>query len=385
MINYKNIIFMAFAFFAVIFTAAIPEAFKPYSLADLILIALAPILIIYYNKKIILFLIFGLLTFLLVTLFARIREFNVSEITSISLILKWAGVVFVYYAITKNIKPKINILIFITLLQLIVMVSVLFDIKPLPESYYGGSSGVFQASADGGYYILCMLGVFLHLFKINKSKLIYFNIFISLITLLLIDSRFGTILGFLAVIYNLFLVAGGRIISIILFAFLSLLLIFDIISIPHKLSELLFNTGGIGDLFGSDVSMLIRLNNFDEAFKMSDYWTIFFGNGGKFFQLMAVNFYNDNVSLDNTYLYLILSFGIVGLFVFYIIFISKNGLSMGNRGALTFLILAFPLMQDVFSNSFNLLTLGITVAIDTILYKYYYQRKIYEERQKHYG
>ena len=380
MVVFKKIIFMVIILLSVTFSSAIPDALKPYSLADLFIIALSPLLIIYYNKKIVLVMIFGLVAFLMSSLFGSLRGFNVSEITSASLIAKWAGMLFLYYAITNNIKPSLNILRFITILQIIVLVSVYFDIKPLPENYYGGASGVFKASADGGYYILCLLGVFLHVSGINKSKIVYLNIIIASTTLILIDSRFGAILGFSALTYNLIFVSGTRISTLLMVALFIILFSFDIISLSHKLTQLLFNSGGVGDLLDKDVSLLIRIYNFDEAFKMSDYWTTFIGNGGKFFQLTSVIFFDDNVSLDNSYLYIFLSYGIIGILIFYIVFVSEIGLGLGRRGAFAFLALTFPFMQDVFSNSFNLLTFGITVAIDTILYKYFHEIKYFEGR-----
>ena len=372
----KNIIFMVFVLMSVIFSSAIPDLLKPYSLADIIILAMSPMLIFYYNKKIFIYLICGLVTFQLSSLFGRLREFNVSELTSASLIAKWAGVLFVYYAITKNIRPSINLLIFITILQILVLISVFFDIKPFQHSYYGGSSGVFQASADGGYYILCFLGVFLHVARLNKSKIIYLNIFLASFSLLLIDSRFGAILGFVALTYSLLMVSGIRLIAILLFSFFLVLFTFDIVSLPLKLSELLTHSVGIRTLSGSDISLSIRIYNFDEALRMSDYWTPFIGNGGKFFGLTSTNFFDGNMSLDNSYLYLFLSFGIVGILIFYIIFISEIGLNLGRRGIFSFFALTFPLMQDVFSNSFNLLTFGIIVAFDTILYKHFYEMRV---------
>ena len=153
----------------------------------------------------------------------------------------------------------------------------------------------------------------------------------------------------------------------------SFLLIFDLIAIPPKLSGVILNSFNFRDFLDSDLSLMIRVANFEEAIKLSDAWTVFFGNGGKFFQLSSTVFFDENTSLDNTYLYLLLSFGLVGIFVFYLFFMSNTGMRIGGRGSLTFVALAFPILQDVFSNSFNLLTLSIVMAFDTVLYRHLYE------------
>jgi len=353
-------------YFGVLFFAAIPSAIAPYSISDIILISLSTLSLFNLNKIGTLYIFCAIIWFIVSSFLGEIRGVETSAVTGLSLGLKWAGAFNIYIFLVSKADSKWPIFKTLTILQMLVLVSLLTNTRPFPGNFYSGTNGVFQASADGGYYLICSLGLFLNLYKIYASRLILFNILISLVSLILVDSRVGSILGALVLIYYLLSSNKTRPIILFLSIILYVCFYFQLISIPTKIDLLISRLNDPIQLIENDLSMLIRINNFANAFDMTSIASYFLGNGAKFYKLGGNYFFEQNNSLDNSYLYLFLSFGIPGLILFYLVFLSDYGFNIKKRGIFCFLCLAFPLMQDTFSNSFSLLGLSIFLAIDTI-------------------
>lgn len=351
----------------VLFYPAIPPVIYPYSIADAFLMALSTFSVLFARKSGMLFVYVAIFWFSISSILGSIQGFDTSIITAMSLGLKWAGALTLYFLLTSKKFSTHCIVYAITFVQIFVLLSLLVDIRPFADSYYSGSNGIFQSSADGGFYLLCSLGFFLNAYKAQPTKLNALNIFISTLSLFLVDSRFAAGMAGAVLFYQAIANRKLRHLLCLSVFLVSILVIFDVIAIPPKLY--FFN--GVKNTISStssDLSMLIRVNNFVSAFDMTSLMGYLVGNGAGFFKL-NVNylFFDQNYSLDNSYIYLFLSFGIPGFVIFILIFISSNGFRMGSRGSLTFLSLTFPLMQDCFSNSFCLLALAIYLSLDTLI------------------
>ncbi len=355
--------------FGVLFYAAIPPTIYPYSIADIFLVGLSVFSVFFVRKLGMAYVYLAILWFNFSSILGNLQGFDTSFITATSLGLKWAGALTLYFFLTSKLHPNFFIIKSITVAHIFVLVSLLTNSKLFPDTYYSGNNGIFQSSADGGFYLLCYLGFLLNAYKIIPTKLIALNIVISSLSLFLVDSRFAAALGGVVLFYYIITNKSLRFLIFFIVLFISISVYFDVLSIPHKL-YFFNNFDSPLTSTASDMSMLIRVNNFISAFDMTSSLGYLVGNGAGFFKMNVINlFFDQNYSLDNSYIYLLLSFGAPGLILFLLIFMSRQGFSMGRRGALTFLPLSFSLVQDCFSNSFCILALAIFLSVDTMISK----------------
>lgn len=354
-------------FFAVsaLFSAAIPPATTPISFADIILLSLSIFSVIYFKKRGMIWAYFAMMWFIVSSSIGGLRGIEASIITGMSLGLKWIGALTLFFFLSKNTRSTSIAVKTISLVQILILVSLITGMRPFSDDYYNGFNGVFQASADGGFYLICSLGFFLVLHKADPSKFNGFNVLISSLALLMVDSRFGVLLGSLVVVYYLVRSGSGRVSAFVFFAIVLIGIVFEVLPLPSKIQVLLGEINNPIGLIGSDISMLIRFNNFSNAFEFTSLFGYLVGNGGKFFQLNYFKFFEDNYSLDNSYIYILLSFGLPGLVLFCMVFLSRQGFNILGRGPLTFVVLSFAFMQDVFSNSFCLISLSLFSAVLT--------------------
>ncbi len=352
-----------------LFFAAIPPSIKPISIADLVLVSSSIFSVFYINRKGMVWAYLATVWFILSSSIGGLRGIEASMLTGVSLGLKWVGALTLYFVLLKNSQSISRTVKTLSFVHIIILVSLIADIRPFSDIYYSGFNGVFQASADGGFYLLCSVGFFLELHKSNPSKFNAFNLIISSLALLMVDSRYGVLLGALVIIYYFLGMSNGRAAAFVLFVIILTGLYVGVLQLPSKIQVLLSEISNPVFLIGNDVSMLIRFNNFSNAFDFTSTFGYLVGNGAKFFQLNMFNFFEDNYSLDNSYAYILLSFGLPGLIFFFKVFLSRNGLNILGRGSLTFLVLAYALMQDAFSNSFSLMALALFLSVHTMIAK----------------
>jgi hypothetical protein len=352
-----------------LFFSAIPPSIKPISIADLVLLSSSLLSVFYINKKGMAWAYLATVWFIFSSSIGSLRDIEASMITGALLGLKWVGALTLYFFLSRNTQSTLMAVKMLSFVHIIILVSLITGIRPFSDSYYSGFNGVFQASADGGFYLLCSIGFFLELQKSDPSKFNALNLIVSSLALLMVDSRYGVLLAALVILYHLLGISNGRFAAfalsmIVLTGFYS-----GVLQLPSKIQFLLSEISNPIALIGNDVSMLIRVNNFVNAFEFTSFFGFLVGNGGKFFQLNSFQFFEDNYSLDNSYAYILLSFGVPGLIFLFKFLLSRDGLNILGRGSLTFLILAYVLMQDAFSNSFSLIALSLFLSVHTATLK----------------
>lgn len=352
-----------------LFFAAIPPSIKPISIADLVLLSSSLLSVFYINKKGIVWAYLATVWFVISSSIGSLRGVEASMITGVSLGLKWAGALTLYFFLSRNARSTFMAVKTLSFVNILILASLITGIRPFSDSYYSGFNGVFQASADGGFYLLCSVGFFLELHKSDPSKFNAFNLIVSSLALLLVDSRYGVLLGALVILYHFLGMSKGRVAAFTLSIIVFTGLYSGLLQLPSKIQVLLSEIGDPMALINNDVSMLIRVNNFVNAFEFTSFFGFLVGNGAKFFQLNPFQFFEDNYSLDNSYAYILLSFGVPGLILSFKVFLSKYGLNIIGRGSLTFLVLAYTLMQDAFSNSFSLMALSLFLSVHTVTVK----------------
>ena len=370
--NVSDLAWIAVFFFISVgslFYAAIPPQINPVSIADIVLILSSTLSVIYIRKKIMWWAYLATIWFILSSSIGMVRGIDASIVTGISLGLKWIGTLTLYLFLSRSAGATSTAVKTLSLVQVLILVSLITGVRPFPDGYYRGFNGIFQASADGGFYLLCALGFFLVLYKQDPSKFNGFNVLISYLSLLMVDSRYGVLLGLLVFIYYFLRNSNGRLVAFAFFAMIFLGYYLEVLPLPSKIQVLLAEINNPLGLISGDISILIRLNNFADAFEFTSFFGYFVGNGAKFFQLNSFDFFEDNYSLDNSYIYILLSFGVLGLVFFSKIFLSRCGLNILERGPLAFLVLSYALMQDAFSNSFSLISLSLFLSVLTSIVK----------------
>jgi hypothetical protein len=210
-LSVNSIIFVTFASVSILISAAIPPLLRPVSIADIILLVASPFVFLFVKRPIFLILFASFIWFLMSTALGDIRGYGTSFITSTSLALKWMGATTIYLICADYVRPKSILIRAMTIIQMLVLFSLMSGIRVFPDPFYDGHNGIFQASADGGFCLICFLGFFLGIYKIYPTRLIAFNIFITCLSLILVDSRFGILLGVAAMIFYFALFKKGKI------------------------------------------------------------------------------------------------------------------------------------------------------------------------------
>jgi hypothetical protein len=352
-------------YLAVLFSAAIPIVLKPYSIADIILILLSPMSFIFVRHNRIVFLFIMSVWLLLCTYIAELRGINISYITALSIVVKFAGAITLYEIMHSSVISIDTFKYNIAVIIILVLLSLFFQFKPLPNDYYEGVNGVFQASADAGFFLITFLGVAIEFIKSKNSIRWWIFIYMLIIaSIIFSDSRFAFIIALLFTIWQLFNYkkniwtrCGAFIIL-----FISIIFVYGSgeIYLPGKIANLIYSEISFISLLNTDASLAIRIENFAGAIEMSDWITIIFGNGAKFFPLNVKNLYFDeNYSLDNSWIYYFLSFGVFGVAMLCLLIFSKNGFGIYKYKSFSLLVFLFTNIQDSISNSYGLIILSI--------------------------